>query len=96
MIEARTDIEPGNWQITATTKHCEYVEDFITIMVDSDWATRCAWFKRYKQRRLEQPKHKFRKEIQQKLKYCVGPDCPIAKQYRDDLIKDEIETKTRK
>jgi len=42
MIEARTDINPGNWQITATTIQCQYVNEAVTIMVNSNWETRCA------------------------------------------------------
>jgi hypothetical protein len=53
MIAARTDLKPGNWQITATTFNCEYVDDAVTIMVDKDWTTGCTWFHRYKQKAIE-------------------------------------------
>ena len=92
MIQARTDLKPGSWQITATTIHCDYVEDDVTIMVDKDWTTRCAWYRRYKQRTLEDGK-KFDKTIKVKTARCLGPECPLVIKYRDKLIQDEFGAK---
>ena len=93
MIQGRTDIKPGNWQITATTVHCDYVDDDITLMVDKDWTTRCAWYRRYKQKALEDKKRKFDKAIRLKIEKCAGPECPFAIKYRDKLIQEELGVK---
>jgi len=90
MIEARTDLKPANWQVTATTIHCDYVDDNVTLMVDRDWTTRCAWYHRYKQKILENPKQKFDKAIRLKMAKCPGTECPIALEYRDKLIREEF------
>ena len=92
MIAARTDLKPGNWQVTATTLQCEYVGDAVTIMVDKDWTTRCAWYHRYKQKALEDGK-KFDRVIKMKIAKCLGHECPLALKYRDKLIQDEFGVK---
>lgn len=93
MIQARTDLKPGNWQITATTIRCDYVDDDVTLMVDRDWTTRCAWYRRYKQKALDGKKQKFDKEIRIKIEKCAGSECPLAINYRDKLIQEELGTK---
>ncbi len=93
MIKARTDLKPGNWQITATTIHCDYVDDDVTIMVDKDWTTRCTWYRRYKQKSLENRKQKFDQEIKLKIAKCLGTECPLALKYRDKLIQEEFGVK---
>jgi hypothetical protein len=93
MIQARTDLKPGNWQITATTIRCDYVDDDVTLMVDRDWTTICAWYRRYKQKALDGKKQKFDKEISIKIEKCAGSECPLAINYRDKLIQEELGTK---
>jgi hypothetical protein len=93
VIEARTDIKPAGWQITATTMKCDYVNDSVTIMVDKDWSTRCSWYRRYKQKANEDKKYKFEKEVKLKITKCAGTECPLAITYRDKLIQEELGTK---
>ncbi len=92
MIDARTDINPGNWQITATTIQCQYVDEAVTIMVNSNWETRCVWYNRYKEKVSGKKKQGFDKTVRSKIAQCLGPDCSLAKEYRDKLIKEEIGT----
>lgn len=96
MIPAKTGIKPGNWQITATTMQCDYVDDAVTIMVDSDWTTRCSWYRRYKQKALENRKRTFEKTVRQKIEKCHGTECPLAIAYRDKLIQEEFGTTKEK
>lgn len=35
------------WQLTATSIYCEFVDDDVTIMVDKDWKTTCTGNERY-------------------------------------------------
>ena len=90
MIQARTDLKTANWQITATTIRCDYVDDDVTIMVDKDWTTRCAWYHRYKQKALQNPRQKFDRSIKLKIARCPGTECPLALGYRDKLIQEEF------
>lgn len=93
MPKAKTELQPAKWQITATTLHCDLVDDFVTIMVNKDWSTRCAWYSRYKQKALEDKHQKFDKKIRFKIEKCEGPECHYVVDYRDKLIKEESETK---
>ena len=93
MSKAETELQPAKWQITATTIRCELVDDFVTIMVHKDWTSKCAWYNRYKQKALEDKKTKFDKKIKLKIEKCAGPACSYINDYRDKLIKEELETK---
>lgn len=93
MAEAKTDMAPANWQVTATTISCEMVNEYVTIMVYKDWACKCTWWSRYKKVADDDPKHKFSKEIKEKIGKCQGPDCKYVIEYRDKLIKEEASAK---
>ena len=88
--EARKELQPAKWQITATTGHCDLVDDFVTVMVNKDWSTKCAWYNRYKQKALEDRKQKFDKKIMLKMEKCAGPECSYTTGYRDRLINEEF------
>jgi len=89
MAKAKTELKPAKWQITATTIRCEMVDDFVTIMVNKDWSTRCAWYNRYKQKALDDKKQKFDKKVRAKMEKCAGPDCSYVAEYREKLIQEE-------
>jgi len=93
MTEAKVELKPAKWQITATTIRCDLVDDFVTIMVNNDWSTRCAWCNRYKQKALEDKKQKFDKAIRVKIEKCAGPECSYVTDYRDKLIQEESGSK---
>jgi len=92
MSKANTELQPANWQITATTIHCDMVDDFVTIMINKDWSMKCAWYNRYKQKAIDENK-KFNKEIKNKIEKCQGPECSYLIEYRDKLIQEESDTK---
>lgn len=89
MAEAKIDIAPANWQVTATTIECEMVNEYVTILVNKDWSAKCTWCVKNKQVAASDPKHKFSKEIKDKIGKCQGPDCKHVIEYRDKLIKEE-------
>jgi len=89
MVEAKVALQQANWQITATTIHCDVVDDFVTIMVNNDWSTKCAWYNRYKQKALEDKKQKFDKAIRIKIEKCTGSECSYVTDYRNKLIQEE-------
>ena len=90
MANAKTELQPAKWQVTATTIRCELVDDFVTLMVNKDWSVKCTWYTRYKARLLEDKKPKFDKNIKQKIEKCQGPLCSYMTDYRDKLIKEEF------
>ena len=89
MTNSKEGLQPAKWQVTATTVHCEFVDDSVTIMVNKDWSTRCAWYGRYKDEATENRKNKPDKETRQKAEKCTGPNCSYVKNYRDKLISEE-------
>lgn len=84
--------KPANWQMTAATLHCDYVDDSVTLMVGKDWTYQCAWFNRYKKVDDDNPKPRPGAAIKARLQKCVGPDCSYTIGYRDKLVKEEQQT----
>jgi len=90
MPKSKTSLQLAKWQITATTVHCGLVDDFVTIMVSKDWSTKCVWYKRHKQKALEDKKQKFGREMRFKVEKCQGLECSYVTGYRDKLIREEF------
>jgi len=90
MPKAKTKLQPAKWQITATTIHCDLVDDFVTIMVYKDWSTKCVWYSRYKQKAVEDKNYKVDRKIRPKVDKCQGPECSYVTSYRDKLVKEEF------
>ncbi len=90
MPKSRVELPPAEWQITATTVHCDFVDDFVTIMVSKDWTTKCVWYMRHKQRSIEDRKQKFDRNMRLKMERCQGPECSYVTDYRAKLIKEEF------
>ena len=93
MPKAKMELNPAGWQITATTINCDFIDDFVTIMVNKDWSTKCIWYNRYKQKSLDDKKQKLDRKSCLKVEKCNGPECSYVINYRDKLIKEELEKK---
>jgi len=89
MAEARTDIAPAGWQITATTLSCDRVSDYVTVMVYRDWSCRCTWCDRYKLAAETDLRQRFAGDIKAKIARCRWPGCDYVLDYRDRLIAEE-------
>ena len=89
MISTKEGIPPANWQVTATTIRCDFIDDFATLLVKNDWVAKCVWYNRYKQKAIEGKKQSFDKRIQLKIEKCAGPTCRYVTEYRDKLIQEE-------
>ena len=89
MAEARKDIAPAGWQITAITLSCDRVSDYVTLMVKRDWSCECAWRNRHNIVALQNPKRKFSRDIKARIAKCQWPDCKYVLEYRDKLIAEE-------
>jgi UDP-2,3-diacylglucosamine pyrophosphatase LpxH len=64
-------------------------------MVNKDWSTKCAWYKRHKQKALEDKQQKFDRKMRLKIEKCQGPECSYVTGYRDRIIKEEFGEKDR-
>ncbi|MFH1650949.1 MAG: hypothetical protein ABID87_02425 [Chloroflexota bacterium] len=78
-----------NWQITATTVHCEDVDDEVTVMVYKDGSIKCVGYEKYgaSKEAIKALREKSRQSGRD-LK-CSGTDCPRAVQYREKLLAEE-------
>ena len=88
--KSKMELRPAKWQITASTIHCDMVNDFVTIMVNKEWSAKCVWYNRHKKKAIEDKKHKFDREMRLKIEKCQGPECSYVTDYRDKLIKEEF------
>ena len=79
-----------DWQVTATTIHCEAVDEEVTIMVYKDFSTKCTGHARYAAptRDLAALLHKKSKHLGRTLE-CEGLACPRVTGYREKLAAEE-------
>ncbi len=79
-----------NWQITATTFHCDAVDDEVTVLVHKDWTAKCTGYAKYVENldseTAKTMKNKSRK-LHRSLK-CEGPMDFRVTEYRDKLMKE--------
>jgi len=87
MNQPSEKLELADWEITAAALQCDYIGDIVTLRVTRDWLAECAWCLKYK---LNTSKEKFDGLIMGRINKCVGPDCPLVKGYRDQLIEEEF------
>ena len=79
-----------NWQITATTIHCDAVADEVTVMVRKDGSVSCIGYRKY-----YEPKKDMSRLLERKGKLlsrklaCEGLECHRLTQYRDRLFAEE-------
>jgi hypothetical protein len=90
MIKPSVRFEGANWEITAITLRCDYVGDFVTVMVNRDWLATCAWHLKHKLNTAKENKQNNDMIIKGGIDKCVGPDCPVITKYRDKLIEEEV------
>lgn len=83
------DIHMVDWQVTATTIHCNAVDDEVTIMVDKDWSVKCTGVRKYTESREEQIKL-VRKSLQlRRALECEGVQCTRILEYKQKLRDEE-------
>ena len=75
-----------NWQVTATTIHCDAVGDAVTIIINSDWSVRCTGYQKYFQPSREDARTlKRRSEELSRRLACEGLECHRVVQYHDKI-----------
>ncbi|MFC1974398.1 hypothetical protein ACFLVA_00075 [Chloroflexota bacterium] len=79
-----------NWQMTATTIHCDAVDDEVTLMVYKDWSVKCTGYKKYSESGSEALKllRKKSRQLKRRLE-CEGPECYRVLQYKEKLSAEE-------
>ncbi|RLC94220.1 MAG: hypothetical protein DRI39_03540 [Chloroflexi bacterium] len=65
-----------DWQVTATTIKCQFVDDFATIMVYPDRTAKCAFVNR----------HSKTKQGQKRLAACKWPNCQLVDEFRERAL----------
>jgi hypothetical protein len=84
------DAPPARFQTAVATVSCGFIEDYVTIMVQNDWAAKCCWYAQHKDPAAGEGKRsKVRKKIKQMTEKCEGPFCSYVTGYRDKLIEEE-------
>ncbi len=79
-----------NWQVTATTIHCDAVNDEVTLLVRKDWSAECIGYRKYgkpggeTQRLLKNKSKQMKRRLQ-----CDGPECSRVVQYKEKLMAEE-------
>jgi len=61
------------WQVTATTIHCDLVNDFAVLLAYGDGTTKCAYYNRWCE-------HKAGKK---RLKNCKGLECTKLSEFKE-------------
>ena len=66
-----------DWQVTATTIHCNFVGDFASLLVYGDGTAKCAYFNKWN----------ARKEGARKLEGCKGLEqCPNLADFKENAL----------
>jgi hypothetical protein len=96
MDQSIEQIPPAKWQTAVTTIKCEIIDEYVSIMVQKDWTSKCTWYNQYKQPQPEgKKKIKYDKKTRKKIEKCQGPLCSNVTGYRDKLIQEEREVAQR-
>jgi hypothetical protein len=77
-----------DWQITATTIHCEAVDDEVTLLVYKDWSVKCTGYGKYGAGKSTTARQRKNGQLKREPK-CVGPECPQAISYKENLLSEE-------
>ncbi|MCX8118129.1 MAG: hypothetical protein N3G78_09380 [Desulfobacterota bacterium] len=90
MNESRTNPSPAKWQTCVRTIKCDFIDDYVSLMVKNDWTSLCTWYRQWKDPESKGAKGlKPNKETRKKITLCQGPDCSYVTGYRDELMKEE-------
>ncbi len=79
------------WQVTATTIHCEWVDEDVTIMVYKDGSAKCTGYSKFREH-ITKELLKLLKEKGKnsgKKLHCVYPAICGLDNYRDKIMTEE-------
>lgn len=81
----------GGWQLTATSIHCDAVDDDVTIIVNNDWTATCTGYKKYGaniSKEIASMLKKKGRKLGRELR-CEGPSDYRVTSYRAKLSSEE-------
>ncbi len=95
MVELMSEPEKMvSWQVTATTVHCEEVDDEVTLLVYKGWSVKCTGQKKYSNPDKDTTSLMKKKSRQSKrLLSCKGLECSRITQYKNKLVAEEGKAK---
>jgi hypothetical protein len=83
-----------NWQVTATTLHCDAVHDEVTLLVYKDGSVKCTGYAKYGGSDEAGIGPSTRKGgLSKQLRECEGPLCHRMIEYRERLFSEEAKSK---
>lgn len=78
-----------DWQVTATTIHCDAVDEEVTILVHKDWTVNCTGLQKYTGSREEQLNLVKKSLRLRRLLECQGLGCDRVTHYKRNLVVEE-------
>ncbi len=86
----------ASWKITATTIFCDAVDDEVTVLVYSDFSTRCTGYQKYLKptKEVNNLLKKRGKRLGRELA-CRGLKCPRVMQYQEKIIAEEAKKSSK-
>jgi hypothetical protein len=77
-----------DWEVTATTIYCDYVDDEVTIIVNGNGTVKCTGTQKYAPSN-KQAAQELKKKSKNKAKtlLCKDAACSKIARYRDELLK---------
>ena len=80
-------VNKPDWETTATTVHCDAVDDEVTLIVNADGTSRCTGRQKYAKPDKETSRANKKKSNQKgKQPGCSENDCSTLSRYRDSLL----------
>ena len=80
----------ASWKITATTIFCDAVDDEVTVLVYSDFSTKCTGHQKYltPTKEVNNLLKKRGKRLGRELA-CRGLKCPLVMHYQEKIVAEE-------
>ncbi len=87
MAQETQERPKATFQAAVKSIHCDWIKDVVTLMVTSDWTSRCTWFARYKDPKAEGARKG--KGDKEKIQACKGPLCNYVTDYQQEMLEEE-------
>ncbi len=93
MNELAKTVPAAKWHTCVRTVKCGAIDDHVSLMVKNDWTSLCTWYRQFKEPvRAGGRAGKPNRETRKKIDLCQGPLCSYVTEYRDQLIREEVES----
>ncbi len=72
------------WQVLFTTRFCDVVKDWVSILVYKDGTAKCAYFSKYI---ATESTRKEKRTQSKKTMVCKGPSCSLCTAYKEEVFR---------